>query len=75
MTAVLIGAAIGALLIGVPAALGERTRRARRDWVVARAAHRSARETFWQVLGKLVGAALVPVVVVAVLVALSWGRR
>jgi len=66
VTGVVIGLVIGALLIGVPAARYERTRRARKDWVGLRAAHRSARSAFWSALGAFLGAAFGPAAVVIV---------
>lgn len=66
MTGVVIGLIIGALLIGVPAARYERTRRARKDWVGLRAAHRTARSAFWSALGAFLGAALGPAAFIVV---------
>lgn len=62
-----IGLIIGATLIGIPAARYQRTVRARSDWVGAARVHRAARKTFWRELGGLLGAAVVPVIVLAVL--------
>jgi hypothetical protein len=66
-TAVIFAFVLGALLIGVPAARYERTRRARKDWVGLRAAHRSARSAFWSALGAFIGAAFGPAAAVLVL--------
>jgi hypothetical protein len=67
MTGVVIGLLIGAFLIGVPAARYQRTARARTDWVGAARVHKAARRTFWRELGGLLGAAVVPVIVLVVL--------
>ena len=67
MTALVIGLVVGGVLIGVPAARYQRTVRARADWVGLRKAHRTARQTFWRELGGLIGAALLPILAVAVI--------
>ena len=73
MSGVWIGLIIGAVIIGIPSARYQRTKRARGDWVGARSAHHNARRTFWRELGGLLGAAAAIPLVLAVLYLI--GRR
>lgn len=70
MTGVIVGAVLGALLIGVPSARWARLQRAKSDWDGAAKLHRNARAGFWRALGAFTRAAIGPAAALLVVYAL-----